>query len=330
MSWTDLIDLARWAPSPHNIQTWKVRPLSDRRAELLYDPARTLPATDPGGAFTKAGLGVFVEMLAVAAASRGFRLEIDWDEFELDSNAATPRRAASLSLEAGDPDVLDAELIRLRRTSRLPFDGRPVDETLLEELDRICAGFGHRFTASSEQSFVDWVLELNRDTLFYDLADARARTEIGTWLRFSERRAAAERDGFSPSCLGFPGWLLFLFFRLPAVTGLPGINGTIRRRYFATTAGTRTVAWLQGPFGGHADSIEAGRLLARLWLTLTARGVQLHPFGSIITNPRANARLRERIAVAEDETPPWLIVRLGYSAEPPRSHRLRTDELLVA
>jgi hypothetical protein len=26
---------------------------------------------------------------------------------------------------------------------------------------------------------------------------------------------------------------------------------------------------------------------------------------------------------------PWLIMRLGYSAEPPRSHRLRTDELLV-
>ena len=71
-------------------------------------------------------------------------------------------------------------------------------------------------------------------------------------------------------------------------------------------------------------------MLMRLWLTLEREGVQLHPFGSIITNARANARLRERIHVGDGETPPWLIVRLGYSAEPPRSHRLRADELLVA
>jgi hypothetical protein len=329
MSWTELIDVARWAPSPHNIQTWKVRPLSDRQAELLYDPARTLPATDPGGAFTKAGLGIFVEMLAVAAASHGLTLEVEWDEFDLDHRAQAPQRAASLRLADGGRDGLDAELIRRRRTSRLPFDGRPVDGRLLAELGRISADFGHRFTASSERSLVEWVLELNRDTLFYDLEDESARTEIGSWLRFSERRASAERDGFSPRCLGFPGWLLLVFFRLPAIAGLPGINAAIRRRYFATMAGTRTVGWIQGPFGGHLESIEAGRLLARLWLTLTRHDVQLHPFGSIITNARANARLRERIHVAEGETSPWLIVRLGHSAEPPRSHRLRTDELLV-
>ena len=330
MSWTELVELARWAPSPHNIQTWRVRPLSARQAELLYDPARTLPATDPDGAFTKAGLGVFVETLAVAAASAGLRLDVDWGDFDLDHDAASPQRAGSLRLADGGSDSLDAGLIRRRRTSRLPFDGRRVDEALLAELERLCAGFGHSFTSTSERSLVDWVLALNRDTLFYDLADARARAEIGSWLRFSERHAAAQRDGFSPRCLGFPGWLLFLFFRLPAVAQLPGISAAIRRRYFATMAGTRTVAWIQGPFGGHRDSIEAGRLLARLWLTLTKHGVQLHPFGSIITNPRANARLRDLLGLGDGETPPWLIVRLGYSAEPPRSHRLRTDELLVA
>ena len=217
MSWTELIEVARWAPSPHNIQTWKVRPRSESEADLLYDPERTLPATDPGGAFTKVGLGTFAEMLAVAAATTGRRLEVEWDAFELDSRAPAPARVASLRLTDGGSDDLDAALIGRRRTSRLPYDGRPVSEELLRELERLCAGFGHRFTSSSEPELVDWMLELNRDTLFYDLADARARSEIGSWLRFSERAAAAKRDGFSPRCLGFPGWLLFLFFRLPAV-----------------------------------------------------------------------------------------------------------------
>ena len=330
MSWTDLIEVARWAPSPHNIQTWKVRPRSPLEAELLYDPKRTLPTTDPTGAFTKAGLGIFAETLAIVAAATGRRLEVEWDAFELESRAPAPLRVASLRLRDDGADELGPELIRRRRTSRLPYDGRAVPGDVLAELARLTSGHGHRFTSSSDPELVRWVLELNRDTLFYDLADAAGRREIGSWLRFSERRAAAERDGFSPSCLGFPGWLLFLFFRLPAMAELPGVNGAIRRRYFGTMAGTRTVGWLQGPFGGHDDSIAAGRMLARLWLTLTRHGVQLHPFGSIITNARANARLRERITVREGETPPWLIVRLGYSPEPPRSHRLRTDELLVA
>jgi len=60
MRWAELLETARWAPSPHNIQTWKLRALTDDEAELAYDPARTLPATDPGGAFIRVGLGVFV------------------------------------------------------------------------------------------------------------------------------------------------------------------------------------------------------------------------------------------------------------------------------
>ena len=48
----------------------EVRP----RSEAEADPARTLPATDAGGAFIKAGLGIFVETLAVAAAAAGHGL----------------------------------------------------------------------------------------------------------------------------------------------------------------------------------------------------------------------------------------------------------------
>jgi hypothetical protein len=93
--------------------------------------------------------------------------------------------------------------------------------------------------------------------------------------------------------------------------------------------GTRTVAWIQGPFDEADDWIRAGRLLARLWLTLTRHGVQLHPFGSIITNEDANARLRSRIDHDPSQGTLWLVMRLGFSAEPPRSHRLETHELLV-
>ena len=55
---------------------------------------------------------------------------------------------------------------------------------------------------------MDVVIDLNRETLFHDLTDERARREVGSWLRFSGRSAAETGDGFSPAALGFPGWLL--------------------------------------------------------------------------------------------------------------------------
>ena len=45
--WAELVDYARWSPSPHNVQPWKLRVLSDTEARLYYDPARLLRHTDP-------------------------------------------------------------------------------------------------------------------------------------------------------------------------------------------------------------------------------------------------------------------------------------------
>jgi hypothetical protein len=329
-SWEALVDIARWAPSPHNIQPWRLRPLSEEVAELLCRPERLLPDTDPTGRFTMVGLGIFVETLAIAARESGRDLSTEYDGTRLSPDAADAIPFARLRLvPAAEREELAAELIRARRTSRLPYDGRPVPDTVLGELDRIADSYRHRLAFSSDPQFVRWVLELNRETLFFDLTDEHARREVGAWLRFSRREAAERRDGFSPAALGFPGWLLRLFFHSPGVFDLPGLRTVVRRLYDRTMRGTRTVAWLQGPFEEPEHWVQAGRMLARLWLTLTKHGVQLHPFGSIITNEDANARLRRRIDHDPARGTLWLIMRLGYSAEPPRSHRLKANELLV-
>ena len=37
------------------------------------------------------------------------------------------------------------------------------------------------------------------------------------------------------------------------------------------------------------DYIEAGRCFMRLWIAFTVHDVYLHPFGTVITNPRSHA-----------------------------------------
>jgi len=101
----------------------------------------------------------------------------------------------------------------------------------------------------------------------------------------------------------------------------------VRRLYDRQMRGTRTVGWIAGPWGERDAWFASGRMLARLWLTMTLNGVVLHPFGSVITNAHSNARLRERIPPPRGRL--WLVFRAGYSAEPPRSHRLAAAEVLV-
>src|ERR671931_227325 len=125
--WADLVDDARWAPSPHNLQSWLVRVRGASEAELLYDPARVLPQTDPLGRFITVGLGVFIESLAVAASARGLALTVAYDGARIGAGARRPAPFARLALAPADVDEpLSVRLLHERRTSRLPYDGRDV------------------------------------------------------------------------------------------------------------------------------------------------------------------------------------------------------------
>jgi hypothetical protein len=321
--WRELLEDARWAPSPHNIQPWLLRCRDDGTAEVSIPTNRLLLDTDPGGLFTGSGVGCLVEALAVAA--RAHRLALT--ATPTGRLPGDPDPVVVLGLERADEHADERALLRERRTSRLPFDGSPVEAALLEELAALSVAAGHTWQASDDAVLVDWIVDLNRDTLFLDMADPTARAEVGHWLRFSNRDAARRRDGFSPEALGFPGWLLRLFFRRHTLLELPGIRHGARYLYGRTTTGTRTIAWLRGPFETFEDGVAAGRLLMRLWLTMTRDGVRLHPFGSVVTNATANARLQSRIEPGDGTL--WLIMRLGRSAEPPRSHRREVDELVA-
>jgi hypothetical protein len=210
--WRRLLEYARWAPSPHNIQPWLLRCVSDDEAVLLYAPDRLLPETDPTGVFMIAGLGIFVEHLAIAARGAGLDLDVEYDGASLEFGGTAPRPFARLALvERRVEEPLSPELLLERRTSRLPYDGEPVPQRVLDEVARLAGTYGHRLAFSSEQ----------------------------------QRR----RDGFSPEALGFPGWLLRLFVHARWLFELPGVKQLIRRLYLRTMRGVRTVGWLIGPFG---------------------------------------------------------------------------------
>jgi nitroreductase len=328
--WDELVDDARLAPSPHNTQPWLVHPVDDADAELYVDRARTLPRTDADGAFMTCALGVFVEALDVAAAQRGWAVEAQCLYPNLGAGAEPRPLFARLHLvDRAAAPRFPLELLERRRTHRGRFDGRAVEGATLRLLAAVAEEAGHVASFTSDRTTVDWVVGLNADTLFDDLADPVVRTEIGLWVRGSEREASERRDGFAPRSLGFPGWLVALFFFRHGIFASRPARALMRRLFLRTTRGTATVGWLAGPWRTPDDHYRAGRMLMRFWLELTRHGLYLQPFGSVITNAKAHAELIERLGAEEGHATIWLLLRLGHAAAPPRSLRLSPRAVLV-
>lgn len=328
--WRDGAAYARWTPSPHNTQPWRLRVVSATQSELYYDHRRLLPVTDPSGAFTTMGLATFVEYLTIALRHRGYDLRAEFPDRALNFSATRPVLFATMELTpATSEPAFDRQLILKRQTSRLPYDGRVVKKESLEALRAIAAVEGHQLEWSSNRSFVKWVIDLNRFTLFGDLDDAPTRAELRKWIRPTAEEAAAKKDGLWSHCLRFPGWLLRAFFDDHKKWGHGWRAGLTGRMLVEGMRGTRTVAWWSGPFDTPSEWRAAGRVLGRSWLELTRRGLQLHPFGSVVTNASAHAQWQARVHSGNGGRQLWLLARVGRSETPPRSYRTPTSDVFL-
>lgn len=330
--WATALQYARWTPSPHNMQPWRIRVLDAQRAELYCDPDRRLPNTDPQSAFTMVTLSMFAEYLAIAFAAQGYLLTADFADAPVDYTAHTPVRVATLSLDAL-PKRLSAkarsEALCTRQTSRLPYDGRCVPQDLLATVQRLSATEGHEFAWTHERAQVTAGMTINRDALFADMDNDNARRELRRWIRPSDQEAEATNDGLWSRCMHYPGWLLRDFFDNHRAWQHGPRAALGKRLLMHGMRGTRTLGWWSGPFATPADWVRAGRVFAHAWLLLADAGVQLHPFGSVVTNPDAHQAFRTMLGPSQPAGSLWLLARLGYSEQPPRSLRVPTSAIFL-
>ncbi len=155
MFWHEIIATAIHSPSPHNVQPWLVKILSESEAELYIDSKRTLPKEDITGSFIILTMGIFLEALSILAKPKGFSLEYeflhppDWYAraiIETQGSWQIPFAKMRLVPAAAGPEIYDESLFLKRRTSRLPLLEKPVPEEALEKLGNIASNFGQNFS----------------------------------------------------------------------------------------------------------------------------------------------------------------------------------------
>ncbi|NYI69864.1 hypothetical protein GGQ54_000424 [Naumannella cuiyingiana] len=333
-AWDAILADAHRYPSPHNSQPITLALTGPHSAIAYYDKRRGLPAEDFGVPFGFVCMGVFLAHLEVAAAGHGYAVESELELAEMDF--ADPRRQhpfARLRLvrRPADERARDGlRQLRRRRTSRRPYDSTPVPPAVIAEVTELAARHGYRFRTSAERAVVDKIIEVNAETLFDDLRRDAVYRELMDWLRFSRREAAATGDGLSAETLLMPGPALRLAFRNRWLWQAPVIGPAIRHLYLRTMTGVAQVGWLEGPFATLADYVGAGRCFLEVWLALTAHGIWLHPYGTVITNPTSHRRFAELVGAREDDGEmAWMLFRLGRSATPPRSHRRPVASMII-
>ncbi|MBA2529444.1 MAG: hypothetical protein H0V19_05680 [Euzebyales bacterium] len=332
--WRELAEYARWAPSPHNTQPTRLRIVDGERAEVQFVAERGLPVGDPQGKFTHMTFGIFVETLRIAAHARGHELEVAYTGEPLYRDRRPLQKVAELRLlPRGQPiEDIDPELILRRRTNRHPYNNRPVLPEVLADLRDETRRHGHAFHTSTDPRAIQSVKELNRDSLYHDLAHAEYREELDSWLRYSDAEAARTGDGLSTRTLVLPSWLMKGVMRAHWLFSAPVIEQVTKRVYMRTMKGISTVGWIQGDFVDAEDWTAAGHLMMRLWLVLTGHGVDWQPYGSIITNDDSRRSMVEKFGMEEGDggrDMVWLLVRMGYcDHEPARSQRLALAEVL--
>ncbi len=329
--WISALEYARWAPSPHNTQLWKVKIIAPDTIDVYFDRTRLLPVENASNSFMICGIGAFIESISIALVPLGEDVEVSYKDEAPNVSQKELEYFCTLTLVSRkNPEVLSRELISKRRTSRLPYKPNTVPENVCTELAEEAKRFGHTFTFSTDVTLIKKILILNKNTLFYDMDDAPTRKEVDAWMRYTKKSAEAKQDGLWTHCLRIPAVFAYMFFRLRFIFNISFIKKMIGAFYLRTTAGTKNIGWISGRMNNKEEWLSSGRMLMRLWLIMTRENIYLHPFGSVVTNPKSHKEALELLKRGDtSEETLWLIVRFGYSDVPPRSHRMPVEDFII-
>jgi hypothetical protein len=332
--WRTLLETARYSPSPHNVQPWRLRVLSDDTADLLIEKHRTLPKEDTTGSFIILSMGIFIEALSMAAEKNSFKLTFQWYQ---SPSAFTPERIAKaegemlpfakLTLERGSTgeSVYHNALFLTRRTSRISYLPQLLPDEAVEVLSKLARTWGQTYAQVTEPETIEKILKRNIEAVFEDLNEPRYHDEIVEWFRFTSRSARATRDGLDYRCMNSSRISFWLAARVPRLMKYPLTRQVLQKVYRRQLGNVPTIGMLAGPFWAPESAFDAGRFLLRFWLELAKHDLYIHPYGNLVTNQGAAESCLQLLGVPQA----WLIFRIGFSTVPPRSYRRTVEEVLI-
>jgi nitroreductase len=332
--WRKILEVARFSPSPHNVQPWRVKLISEDLAELYIDRTRTLPSEDHTGCFLLSAMGMFLEAVELLAPQHGIRIESqieqspEWYAERIsNSNEKGLLLFAHLRIFPGAEavPVFPSSIFLSRRTCRISLRPEPVPDPALRVLSQLAEDWGHSYTHIVAEHDIEEILAHNIDAVFTDMNVAEYHDEITKWFRFTDRTASEHKDGLDWRCMNLSRTEFWISARTPRLLLFPPTRTLLKRRYRRQLGNIPSIGILSGDFFEVRNAVHSGRFLLRFWLEVTRLGLYLHPYGNMVTNELAEAWLRQKTGVSKA----WLVFKLGFSDPPPGSYRRAVEDILI-
>ncbi len=299
------------APNPHNRQPWLVDLAQPETVVLYRDVERDLPHTDPYNRQIFIGLGCFLELMTIAAAEDGYKVDLDLFPEGEDGPVAIARFS-----EGASKDPLFAQIMN-RRSCKEPFEKTPVPDQLATELSE----FANITTA---EEAVSELRQLTWQAMKVELLTHRTLKESVDLTRMGKAEINANPDGID---LGGP------FLEGLMMAGILTREAQLDTKSSAfqqvlgmfETIMTETPAYATIVTDGNSriDQIDAGRKWLRLNLKTTELSLSLHPVSQALQEypeMRDHYQTVHKLLAAPGQTV-QMLGRLGYGPTLPRTPR---------
>ncbi len=291
-----LLQHAVLAPSSHNTQPWRFRPVDDG-IDLLADRTRALPVNDPEDRELTISCGCALFNLRVAAAALGLSTHVS-----VLPDASEPDWLARVALgEHARAPAAEADLlayIARRHTYRKRFAPQAVAPDVLAQLAQAAAAEGAWLEVLSTQERRHGAAALVAEGDAAQWSNPSWRRELAAWMH-PRRRG----DG-----LALPG-LAVPIAQVVVRTFDMGEGVGAKDRELADASPVLAVLGTESDTA--ADWLRAGQALQRLLLEGVRHGLQ----ASYLNQPVQVSALRPRLQQLAGRRVPQLLLRLGIPAE---------------
>ena len=291
------------APSRHNAQPWLFE-IEGTELRVYGDWRRALRVADPQGRELTMACGAATFNVEAAALHHGHVTSV-----EVLAGSRKDGLLARLTMEERrSPTVEDEALhdaIGRRRTNRFAFETRDVPFPVVTQLVREAASDGVHLRIV-DRTLRPAVAELVAEGDRVQWASARYRAELATWTRTNQSGEVDGMPGYAHGLSDSASLLHRVFVRLQS-----GASAEERRsRQYALA--TRALLALCTRSDTPADWFQAGRVMQRVLLRATSKGLAASYFSQAVEVPQVRDRLREAIG---ERGFPQLLFRLGYGQE---------------
>lgn len=314
------------APNPHNRQPWVADLSVPGEIGLHCELERRLPATDPFDRQITIGLGCFSELLVMAAATAGNRVDAQFFPDGEPMPRLDERRIARFRFIEDpevQPDPLFAHVLE-RRSNKEAYDpGRPVEQRQAETIVSAARSTQAGFTVAEERLAA--LRPLSWDAMERELRTPPALQESLDLMRIGKAEINANPDG-----IDLPGPFFEALYKLGLLSrsAMADTQSSQFRQQIEAMRPPYDTAmgyvWLVSKGNQRSHQIAAGRDYLRLNLAATAIGVDMHPLSQALQEyPEMQeyfAAIRQQLGVGEGDTL-QMFSRIGHGPAQPGSPR---------